>query len=187
MHISRLRFPLAAGMFAVAALMSSCKDDHEHDDENELITTVRLTLTPLAPATGQPVVVQWRDVDGSGGAAPTIDNLSLAPNTTYTGRLMLADESKNPSVDITAEIEGEKNDHIFFYEPNPAGLMTITRTDRDSRNLEVGLDTRVQTSAATTTPGSLKITLRHQPNGTKNGTFAPGDTDAEVTFPVTIR
>ncbi|HEX8656934.1 MAG TPA: hypothetical protein VF690_05345, partial [Hymenobacter sp.] len=82
------------------------------------------------------------------------------------------------------EIANEKDDHMFFFESTPASLLNITRTDRDSKNLEVGLASQVVTTAAGT--GTLKITLRHQP-GTKNGTFAPGDTDVEVTFPVTVQ
>ncbi|WP_236704879.1 hypothetical protein [Hymenobacter sp. AT01-02] len=39
---------------------------------------------------------------------------------------------------------------------------------------------------ATGTTGSLKITLRHQPE-TKDGTATPGSTDAEVTFPTVVR
>ena len=78
----------------------------------------------------------------------------------------------------------EANDHILFYTATPAGLLSVTRTDKDAKNLELGLTTSVVTNAAGT--GTLKITLRHQP-GTKNGTFTPGDTDAESVFPVTVQ
>ena len=179
------RFRLAALLLAAPLVFSSCKKDKEDpqpDEENEQITTVSYVLTPASG--GASVSANWRDTDGTGGNAPTIETLSLKPNTTYTGTIVLLDETKNPVAMISDEVASEKEDHLFFYAPMPASLLTITRTDRDSKNLEVGLATQLVTNAAGT--GTLKITLRHQP-GSKNGTFAPGDTDVEVTLPVTVQ
>lgn len=186
MTIFQSRFRLAALLLAAPLVFSACKDDKEDpkpDEDNEQITTVTYVLTPTAGG-GSPVTATWRDVDGTGGAAPTIGALGLRPNTTYTGAITLLDETKTPVVVTSDEVASEKDDHLFFYEPTPAGLLAVTRTDRDSRNLEVGLTTQLVTNAAGT--GSLKITLRHQP-GVKNGTFAPGDTDVEVSFPTTVQ
>ncbi|MBC8082121.1 MAG: hypothetical protein H7Z21_02815 [Hymenobacter sp.] len=176
--------PLLLALLAAAPLFSACSDDDDPEapEENEQITTLTYTLTPSSG--GTPVVVSYRDVDGDGGAAPVIGALTLAVNTTYTGALTVLDETKTPAESITAEIQQELDDHLFVFEPAPANLLTVTRTDRDSKNLEVGLQTRLVTTTAAT--GTLKITLRHQP-GTKNGTFAPGDTDVEVTFLTTVR
>ncbi|PJJ48615.1 hypothetical protein [Hymenobacter chitinivorans] len=175
-------------LLLVAPLLGACKkddDDPQPDDDNEQITTVRYELTPVGG--GTPVTVQYRDADGDGGAAPVIGTLTLAAGTTYTGKLVLLDETKNPVVDTSAEIKEEADEHIFFFEPSNVNL-TITRTDKDPKGLEVGLDTRVVAGSAnaTGTTGTLKITLRHQP-GAKNGTFAPGDTDVEVSFPTAVR
>lgn len=175
---------LAALLLALPLFASSCKDkkDPEPEEEEELITTVRYTLTPTAG--GPAVTVEYKDLDGTGGNAPTVGTLRLAPNTTYTGAVTFLNEAASPAEDKTAEILAEKDEHLVIYTPAPANLLTITRTDRDSRNLEVGLATRVQTAGAAT--GTLKITLRHQP-GTKNGTAEPGSTDVEATVPVTIQ
>lgn len=186
MFLFQSKFRLAAVLLATPLLFASCKKDTEDpkpDEDNEQITTVSYVLTP---ATGAAVTATWRDIDGTGGNAPTISALGLKPNTTYTGNIILLDETKTPVVVTSDEVAKEKDEHLFFYESTPAGLLGITRTDRDSKNLEVGLATRLVTNAAGT--GTLKITLRHQPGaGVKNGTFAPGDTDIEVAFPVTVQ
>ncbi|HEX8428760.1 hypothetical protein [Hymenobacter sp.] len=179
---------LRATFFAVLAaapLFSACSDDNDDptpDDDNEQITTVTYTLTPVSG--GTPVVVTYKDADGDGGAAPTIGTLTLAANTTYTGALSLLDETKTPVVNTSAEILKESDEHIFFFEPAPTNLVNVTLTDKDKNNLPVGLQTQLVTTSAAT--GTLKITLRHQP-GAKNGSFAPGDTDVEVTFPTVVK
>ncbi|WP_400192522.1 hypothetical protein [Hymenobacter sp. B81] len=176
---------LAALLLTAPLLATSCKDDKENpqpDDENELITTVRYTLTPVSG--GAPVTVEYKDLDGDGGNAPTIGTLTLAANTTYTGAISFLDESKNPAQDLTTEVSAESDEHLVVYTAAPANLLTITRTDRDAKSLEVGLTTRLVTTTAAT--GTLQVKLRHQP-GSKNGQAEPGSSDAEATFPVTVR
>lgn len=186
MYASAFRPYVAALLLALPLLATTgCKKDKDEptpDDENELITTVRYTLTPVGGGTA--LTAEWKDLDGAGGNAPTIGSLTLAPNTTYTGAVTFLDESKSPADDITAEVNTESYEHLVVYTPTPANLVSVTRTDRDRNNLEVGLTTRLIT--ATAASGSLKITLRHQP-GAKNGQPEPGSTDAEVTFPLTVR
>jgi hypothetical protein len=181
---SLLRTSLLA-LLAAAPLFSACNNDDDDptpDEDNEQITTVTYTLTPVGG--GTPISVTSKDADGEGGAAPVIGSLTLAANTTYTGSLSLLDETKNPVVNTSAEILKEADEHLFVYTPTPANLLTIKRDDRDSKNLEIGLQTTLVTTAAGS--GNLKITLRHQP-GTKNGTETPGDTDVEVIFSTTVR
>lgn len=175
---------LLAAPLAFAAC--SGDDDPEPEEDNELITTVTYALTPAAGSTAPAATITWEDLDGAGGAAPVISGgpLALRANTTYTGTVTLLDKTKTPAANVTDEVAKEKEDHLFFYEPAPAGLLTVTRTDKDAKNLEVGLTTRLVTTAAAT--GTLKITLRHQP-GTKNGTAGPGDVDVEATVPVTVQ
>ncbi|MBC6611144.1 hypothetical protein H8B15_09430 [Hymenobacter sp. BT507] len=177
--------PFAALLLATPLFFASCSDDSdpEPEDDNEFITTIRYRLTPTS-GTGQAITAEWKDVDGAGGTAPTISTITLAPNTTYTGTVEFLDETKTPADNITEEVKEENYEHLVVYTPNPTSLMTITRTDKDRNNLEVGLTTTVQTGAAAS--GNLTIRLRHQP-GTKDGTEAPGSDDANVTFPVVLR
>ncbi|GAA3929326.1 hypothetical protein [Hymenobacter algoricola] len=181
--------PLVALLLALPLAFSACKNDDdepEPEEDNELITTVTYALTPAGGSTAPAATITWEDLDGAGGAAPVITGgpLALRANTTYTGTITLLDKTKNPVANITEEVATEKEDHLFFYDPTPAGLLTVTRTDRDANNREVGLVTRLLTTTAAT--GSLKITLRHQP-GVKDGTAGPGDVDVEATVPVAVQ
>jgi len=177
------------GLLVAAPFFVSCDDDGDGptpDDSNEQITTVRYVLTPTT-GTGSAITVEYRDPDGDGGTSPTIGNLTLAPNTTYTGRLTLLDETKSPAEDITKEIQDESDEHLFVFTPTGTNV-TVTITDRDAKNLPIGLQTQVVTGAAnaTGTTGNLRVALRHQP-GTKDGTPTSGDTDVEVNFPTVVR
>jgi hypothetical protein len=178
--------PFALILLAAPFLFTACKKDKDPApaDENEVITTVTYTLTPVGG--GTPVAVTFRDPDGDQGSQqPTIGTLTLAANTAYTGALTVLDETKSPVENTTAEILEKSDEHLFVYTVNPAGLLTIARTDRDKNNIEVGLATSVQTQTTAGT-GVLNIVLRHQP-GTKNGTATPGSSDVDVTFPVVVQ
>ncbi|MDO7873262.1 hypothetical protein Q5H93_00850 [Hymenobacter sp. ASUV-10] len=170
-----------------APFFTACDDDKDPApvDENEIITTVTYTLTPVGG--GTPVSITYRDPDGDQGSQPGVITgaLTLAAGTSYTGALTLLDETKTPAGNTTADILAEADEHLFVYTVNPAGLLTIARTDKDSKNLEVGLATSVQTRATAGT-GTLNIVLRHQP-GVKDGTATPGSSDVDVNFPVTVQ
>jgi len=173
-------------LLALPFVFTACDDDKDPApvDENEVITTVTYTLTPVGG--GTPVSVTFRDPDGDQGSQqPTIGSLTLAANTAYTGAISVLDETKSPAGNTTADILEEADEHLFVYTVNPAGLLTIARTDKDKNNLEVGLATSLQTRATAGT-GTLNIVLRHQP-GVKNGTATPGSSDVDVTFPVTVQ
>lgn len=177
------------GLLVAAPFFVSCDDDSNGptpDESNEQITTVRYVLTPTTGTSGA-VTVEYRDPDGDGGAVPIIGSLTLAPNTTYTGRLTLLDETKSPVADITSEIQDESDEHLFVFTTTGTNA-TVTITDRDANNLPIGLQTQVVTGAANaaSTTGSLRVALRHQP-GSKDGTATPGDTDVEVSFPTVVR
>ena len=177
---------LLAILFISSLTFTACSgndDDHSGDDhsEEELITTVTYTLT--GPNT---VVMTFTDLDGDGGAAPTITvSGDLVANTSYTGSLVLLNETESPAENITAEISAEADEHEFFFT-NTLGLI-ISKTDVDSGNNPLGLSTTVDTGSAGT--GSLTVVLKHEPKKPNNGTVADagGKTDLEVTFDVTVQ
>ena len=63
--------------------------------------------------------------------------------------------------------------------------LVVNRTDMDNNTppLQIGLQDNFVTGAASS--GTLRTVLRHQPNA-KNGTYAPGSTDLDVTYAITI-
>jgi hypothetical protein len=114
-----------------------------------------------------------------------IDEIKLAPNAVYSMTVdAVLNESASPAQDIKKEIENEANDHLFVYKPTTGLNLTITITDKDSKNLPIGLAADARTLAASS--GKLQVLLRHQP-GTKNGTEIPGGTDIDATFNVAIQ
>jgi len=180
------------GTIAMAAMVmtfSACKKDKDETpdaDENELITKVSFKFTNAANASDV-ATVTWTDPDGEGGVAPTIGTLNLKANTTYNFEVfeVLNETANDPDErNVLNEINEESYEHLWVYKPVAASIMSVTRTDKDKNNLEIGLKGTAKTGAAAT--GTLETILRHQPNE-KNGTEAPGSTDFDATFPVKIQ
>lgn len=180
---------LAIALIAVSTFTACDKDDDEiilPVNEEELITTVKLTLT----GGGQVVTLTSKDLDGDGPNAPvvTVSN-NLAANTTYTGQVEFLNELESPAEDITTEVEEEGADHQIFYQ-TLAALGTFAYTDVDANGKPIGLTFTYTTSNAAS--GDLTVTLRHLPNKSAAGVSAGnianagGSTDAEVVFPVVV-
>lgn len=173
---------------AIAGIsMTACKKEAPAaEDENELITTVRLKFT-------QGTTIQtfeFKDIDGDGGAAPTkFDRIVLKPNTTYTLAVELLDETKTPVENKTDEVKKEQDEHLFVFSPAPASLLSYSYGDKDSKGFNVGLTGTAKTTAAGT--GTLRVQLRHQPPiggvAAKNGTVGPGNDDVNLSFNLTVQ
>jgi hypothetical protein len=183
-----LRFPCA--LLAALVLLSACGNDTDPVPENqeELITTVRLTFTPAGG--GTPVIATWEDLDGDGGGAPQVSAINLARNTTYTLAVTLSDASRATAVDITAEVAAEAEEHQLFFRTTGLTGMAIAYNDKDGNDRPIGLVNTVTTPTAGT--GTLTVILRHEPNKTATGvaagdpTNAGGETDIETTPPFTV-
>ncbi len=169
---------------------TSCEDDDPIIvDEEELITTLRYTLTPSGGGTA--VTMEFQDLDGDGGNDPIITGGTLAANTTYTGAMELLNESETPVEVITTEIEEEDAEHQFFFSTSGGLDVAVAYGDADADGNPVGLASTLTTGAASS--GDFTIILRHEPDkfgtGVKEGdiTNAGGETDIEVVFPVTVQ
>ena len=176
-----LLLALSLGLF-----LTACKKDEPSPvEDNEFISTLRLTFTEGT----NKLVYTIKDLDGDGGKPPVAEVIKLVANKTYSVTTEFLDETKTPIVNTTPEIEKESAEHLVVFEQAPATIMTITRTDKDSRNFEIGLKATAKTVG--TANGSMKVTLRHQPEvggkPVKNGTSTPGSTDFEGSFLVEIK
>ena len=154
-------------------------------NEDELITTVIYTLTPVAG--GDPVVFSFQDLDGEGSTPPVIINGTLNANTVYNGELSLLNETTTPPEDIGAEVGEESEDHQFFFAHEGSLAINVLYADTDTNGDPLGLLTTLETGVASA--GELVITLKHLPKKPNNGTLADagGVSDVEVVFSVTIQ
>ncbi|HRH69780.1 MAG TPA: type 1 periplasmic binding fold superfamily protein [Flavobacteriales bacterium] len=185
---------ISLALLATAATITGCKKDEDDPvtpaplpNEEEVITTLRLTFTSSGGA--ETKVFNFVDADGDGGGAPVITTDELSNDSIYSVAIEVLNESETPAEDITTEIADEDEDHQFFFQVSGANA-TVVYTDADANGNPVGLASTWTIGAASN--GTVVVTLRHEPNksaaGVSSGdiTNAGGDTDIEVTFPVVI-
>lgn len=166
---------------------TSCSNDDAPVNEEEVITTVRTTLT----GGGQIITLTSRDLDGDGPNAPVVTvSGNLVAGVTYTGSTEFLNELENPAEDITVEVEQEGTKHQVFYQLAPSiGTTTYTDTDVNGRPIGLNFTLVAGTSGAT---GTLTVTLKHDLNKSAAGvaagdiTNAGGSTDAAVSFSVAV-
>jgi hypothetical protein len=179
---SRYVVSLLLIVLCVIGIFSCGGNDPDPVNEEEVITTVNVVLTPGGG--GIPVTLRFYDADGDGSVAPvkTISG-NLSANKTYSGVITLKNESQPTPVDITEEVAEESQHHLFCFTVTGSNL-TVIANDTDSKGLPIGLTSVWQTTTAGNT--SVKIVLRHQFE-TKTG-ICPGDgeTDVEVDFNLTV-
>lgn len=186
-------------------LLTVCGDPEaeaqdDHGDEQEVITTLMLMLTPQGG--GDVITATFKDADGNGGEEPTITNPILATNTIYDVAVSLLNETVDPSdeeYDIGVEVKAEAEEHQLFYTGSGItdGLLTWVTTDAESDytennddDLPLGLAGTLATGDAGS--GTLTVTLKHQPpvNGvvvkTTMSGIDDGETDVTVDFNVVV-
>lgn len=182
--------PLA--LIAVLSFNSCSSDDNSSQpvNEEEVITTVTVTLTPENG--GTPVVLTSRDLDGDGPNAPVITSTgNITALTTYNGTVSLLNELSNPADNISLEVEEEGADHQFFFSATGGLSGTFAYADEDENGDPIGLAFKF-TASANPQSGNLTVILRHEPNksaenvSSGNITNAGGETDIQVTFPVSV-
>ena len=175
-------------LFISTFVACSNDDDPTPVNEEELITTVIATLVPQNG--GTTITLKSKDLDGDGPNTPVITvSGNFVENKTYAGTLSILNETENPAEDVTAEISEENIDHQFFFAFTNS-IATTTYNDVDDNGNPVGLKFNLSTTAAGS--GNFTITLRHEPNklgsgvSTGNIANAGGETDVQVTFPITV-
>jgi hypothetical protein len=170
-------------------LITSCEKDTAEENQEEVITTMKLTFVPVGG--GATLTYQFDDPDGPGGTAPTQDEIVLAPAKTYNVSIQLLNKTVTPAEDITTEVKEEADAHRFYYENSPGSSITITGLDNDPNGVPLGVTSTWTTGAAAN--GSLKVTLRHYAAVPPNKAIGDlvnstkSNTDAEVIFTTKVQ
>ena len=179
----------SAVILFLVVVFNSCKKDPVVDpNEGELITTVRLKLTNTLSSSINPLVYEFKDLDGEGGAAPVkFDDIVLQKNIPYICEVTVLNESVSPADDITKEIKAEANDHQFYFVPSSSNLLSVSNYDTDTQGLPLGLSS-FWVSGLNPGTGTVKVVLKHKP-GIKaaNDLINIGDTDIELNFKLIIQ
>lgn len=178
---------LLASFIVISLVIWSCEPFKKSSVmESEMINQVKLTLT----STTDTIVSNWTDLDGPGGNLPILpDTIKLKLGQTYQGTIQISSTVNGQLMDATNEIRTNSNAHLFCFDISslklPTPKLSIIRTDRDSKGLEIGLQTEWNTGASTDS-GMIWVHLKHQPS-IKNGSCDIGETDIEVQFPYSVR
>ncbi|MFQ3598243.1 MAG: hypothetical protein SNJ55_03175 [Chloroherpetonaceae bacterium] len=174
---------LALAMIAsISLLQQGCGHDHDESKHGN-ITTMEVILTDGSTTIRAKAV----DLDGDGGNPPVVDTLRLPAGRSFNGRIELIDESVNPPVSRTGEIERDADTHLFRFTvlDGAQGRVIISNLNNDSKGQPFGMRFNLQVTSGGSANGSLRILLEHHDTGDKGaGIF---DTDIEATFPVVIQ
>ena len=184
--MKKLKF-IAMAIFAIV-LLNSCSDDDDTPEavhEEEVITTMTITLTPSGGGTA--VTLKTQDLDGDGPNAAVISvSGNLTAGVAYNGAIELLNETESPAEDITEEVEEEGDEHQFFYTVGSGLDATTAYTNFDGNGNNLGTEFTLTAGAASS--GNLTFTLRHEPTKPNTGlSDAGGETDIAATFSVTIQ
>jgi hypothetical protein len=105
----------------------------------------------------------------------------------------------DPAYDVTAEVEEEGDEHMFFFSwtnnvfSDPTGNGNIDNRnddvnyeDSDANSFPLGLETSWTTAGVSS--GNFRVMLKHQPEQ-KSATSSSntGETDLDVTFTVAVQ
>lgn len=174
-------------------VLTSCSSDDDNPtpvNEEEVITTVRFTLTPEQP--NEVVTFVSQDLDGDGPDAPIVDVIgTINPQIEYLGNVQFLNELDDPAENITLEVLEEAEDHQVFYSILGGTNSTIQYNDLDSDGNPIGIST-IFNAGDLAMNNTLTITLRHEPNKNADGVSdgllanAGGETDVAVTFPFDV-
>lgn len=169
-------------------LFIACSDDDDSPEpvnEEEVITTMTITLVPQGG--GTTITLQTRDLDADGPNPPEVTvSGNLAASTTYGGGIVVLNETETPPENITEEVEEEDDEHQFFFVVSGGLNATTEYGNFDGDGNPLGTEFTLTTGDASA--GNLAVTLRHEPKKPNDGTLsdAGGETDITETFSLTI-
>ena len=185
MKKSIVYFLLISAFIQINACKKQVSSTNEPQNENELISTVRLNF--IDTATNDTLQFTWQQIGGP-GTAIAVDSVSLKPTISYLGYIEILDETKSPVFVVSDEIKIEANAHLFNYLSSTSRLQIInTDSDFHVPPLELGLQFLARTNSVGELKGSLEVLLRHYtPASPKALSLNNGTTDIDVIFPLKV-
>jgi hypothetical protein len=178
---------------------ASCKsEDPTQENDGEVITDVTLKFQELDASNALVgSVLSFKASDPQGievGKTPTIQSISLAKGKKYQMTIEVTNGIKGE--DITQEILTEAAAHQFFFLGQVFESNIFSIQYADAGGAALGLKNTVTVSISPGTNNSnMRVVLRHDLNknfpGATSPTFANfaqagGETDLDLTFPVTL-
>jgi hypothetical protein len=198
MHFLKNTYKIIATLLL---LLTACEaEEPTREDSPEMITTVIVTFTPIDG--GDPIIGKAVDPDAEGIRDIETDGpIVLASGTTYMLTLSMYNDLADPDSDeynISAEVEEEGDEHMLFFgwggsifsDPSGNGNIddrdgVVLYEDTDNMGLPLGLQTKWTT--ATSSKGTLRIVLKHQPDlKSETSTSDIGESDMDVAFDVNV-
>lgn len=170
--------------FVTFICLNSCSEDNTNSSNTkETITTLELQYSStLCGAT----VAFARDLNSVSGKKPSIDTIRMFKDCFYDVRLKFSNESNQTSIDLTNELNTKGTEHLVCFTLSGISNtnLQISRSDIDANSIAIGLKSIWE--VVNKGKGTINIQLKHQPNGTKNGSCNVGETDVQVNFPIII-
>jgi predicted ThiF/HesA family dinucleotide-utilizing enzyme len=170
----------------IAALaLAACGDSTGPGQEQEIISRVSLTLTPVGGGTAQVIYID--DADGLGPNAPSaqVGTLQLTQGTSYTGTVRFENRLVSPVENITEEVVTEADEHMVIYTVGGGAGVTVTTSDIDGSGRQLGVNFTAATAAgAAVGARTMRVVLCHYDATPKptTATACSGDTDIDVSF-----
>ena len=178
--------------------IASCNRDEQPVSlvsQQEVLTTLTLQFTNLAD-TSKKSGFTFRTNDGAAfGRNAKLDTVTLAKGVSYRMGVLVIDESKQAILNQTDEINLLSSEHQFFYSIDPADLLgfRLSSFNKDMNGLLLGTKVDSVVAGKSAGIGALRVILRHLPNkaglrvNQNDTTYAGGETDIAVTFPLVLK
>jgi len=173
---------LSAIILIFSVLSNGCSSDEDQPEliqEEELITTVKLTFK----SSDETQIIQW-NAEGTNS-----ESIQLKANSIYDVAVEFLDESDPVDIeDITTEVIEEANDHQVFYEFSGVNV-TYETSDTDTLDDNQNpLYINSLWNSGEPGSGKVRVYLIHEPtsksSNDRNG-FG-GETDIQVDIPLNI-
>lgn len=185
-------------LIGLVIFTTSCNNEEQNvniSTQQEVSTTLTLKFTNLAD-TNKKNSFTFRTNDGAVfGRDAKLDTVVLHKGETYRMEVLVLDESKQTPLNVTDEINLLSSDHQFFFSTNPSDLINfvISKFNKDEGGLILGTKVDSLVVGRSLDIGSLRVILRHRPNkaglrvNRNDTTYAGGETDIAVTFPIQLK